>query len=75
MLSGKPVVVPSDGGGAAEFVEHNSTGMIVDSEPQAIATAWTRSMPTGRGHVPWVTRAGKAEVNKHLVGKGCRKVD
>jgi len=37
MLSGKPVVVPSDGGGAAEFVEHNSTGMIVQSEPQAIA--------------------------------------
>ena len=37
MLSGKPVVVPSDGGGAAEFVEHNSTGMIVESEPQAIA--------------------------------------
>ena len=37
MLSGKPVVVPSDGGGAAEFVEHNRTGMIVESEPQAIA--------------------------------------
>jgi len=37
MLSGKPVVVPGDGGGAAELVEHNSTGMIVESEPQAIA--------------------------------------
>jgi glycosyltransferase involved in cell wall biosynthesis len=37
MLSGKPVVVPSDGGGAAELVEHDRTGMIVAPEPQAIA--------------------------------------
>ena len=37
MLSGKPVVVPSDGGGAAELVEHDRTGMIVEPDPQAIA--------------------------------------
>jgi glycosyltransferase involved in cell wall biosynthesis len=37
MLSGKPVVVPSDGGGAAELVEHGRTGMIVEPDPQAIA--------------------------------------
>jgi glycosyltransferase involved in cell wall biosynthesis len=37
MLSGKPVVVPSDGGGAAELVEHGSTGMIVEPDPQVIA--------------------------------------
>ena len=37
MLSGKPVVVPSDGGGAAELVEHGRTGKIVEPDPQAIA--------------------------------------
>jgi glycosyltransferase involved in cell wall biosynthesis len=37
MLSGKPVVVPSDGGGATEFVEHGREGFIVEPNPQAIA--------------------------------------
>jgi glycosyltransferase involved in cell wall biosynthesis len=37
MLSGKPVVVPSDSGGAAELVEHDRTGMIVEPDPRAIA--------------------------------------
>jgi glycosyltransferase involved in cell wall biosynthesis len=36
MLSGKPVVVPIDGGGAAELVEHERTGLIAESDPQAI---------------------------------------
>lgn len=37
MLSGKPVVVPHDGGGATEFVEHQQEGFIVEPEPKAIA--------------------------------------
>lgn len=37
MLSGKPVVVPSDGGGATEFVEHNQEGFVVEPNPRAIA--------------------------------------
>jgi glycosyltransferase involved in cell wall biosynthesis len=37
MLSGKPVVVARDGGGAAEFVEHGSEGLIVEPDPKAIA--------------------------------------
>jgi glycosyltransferase involved in cell wall biosynthesis len=37
MLSGKPVVAPSDGGGATEFVEHDQDGFVVDPEPRAIA--------------------------------------
>jgi glycosyltransferase involved in cell wall biosynthesis len=37
MLSGKPVVVARDGGGATEFIEHEREGLIVDTEPQAIA--------------------------------------
>ena len=37
MLSSKPVVVPRDGGGAAEFVEHGSEGLVSDPEPRAIA--------------------------------------
>lgn len=39
MLSGKPVVVPKDGGGATELVEEDVTGTIVDGEPRAIAAA------------------------------------
>jgi glycosyltransferase involved in cell wall biosynthesis len=37
MLSGKPVVVARDGGGATEFIEHGSEGLIVEPEPRAIA--------------------------------------
>jgi glycosyltransferase involved in cell wall biosynthesis len=39
MLSGKPVVVPSDGGGATEFVENEVDGFIVEPEPKALAEA------------------------------------
>lgn len=37
MLSGKPVVVPRDGGGATEFVQDKQDGFIVEPEPRAIA--------------------------------------
>lgn len=37
MLSGKPVVVAGDGGGATEFIEHEREGLIVEPEPKAIA--------------------------------------
>ncbi len=37
MLSSKPVVVPSDGGGATEFVEHGREGFIVEPDPKGIA--------------------------------------
>src|SRR2546422_11639464 len=39
MLSAKPVIVPSDGGGATEFIENEHEGLIVDPEPQMIADA------------------------------------
>jgi glycosyltransferase involved in cell wall biosynthesis len=39
MLSGKPVVVPNDGGGATEFIEDGREGLIVEPEPKAIAEA------------------------------------
>ncbi len=39
MLAGKPVVVARDGGGATEFIEHDSEGLIVEPEPKAIAAA------------------------------------
>ena len=39
MLSGKPVVVAADGGGATEFVEHEREGLVVEPEPRAIAAA------------------------------------
>jgi glycosyltransferase involved in cell wall biosynthesis len=37
MLSAKPVVVPSDGGGAAEFVEHGRDGLVAEADPRAVA--------------------------------------
>jgi glycosyltransferase involved in cell wall biosynthesis len=37
MLSGKPVVVASDGGGATEFIEHEREGLIVEPDPRALA--------------------------------------
>jgi glycosyltransferase involved in cell wall biosynthesis len=37
MLSAKPVIVPSDGGGATEFVEHEGEGLV--AEPTALAIA------------------------------------
>jgi len=37
MLSSKPVVVARDGGGATEFVEHGSDGLIAEPNPRAIA--------------------------------------
>lgn len=42
MLSGKPLVVPTDGGGATEFVENGIDGLVVEPEPRAIATALDR---------------------------------
>src|SRR6267142_5340062 len=42
MLSGKPVVVARDGGGAAEFITHDRDGLIVDPEPRAVAEALDR---------------------------------
>ncbi len=37
MLSAKPVIVARDGGGATEFVEHGSDGLITDPDPRALA--------------------------------------
>jgi glycosyltransferase involved in cell wall biosynthesis len=37
MLAAKPVIVPTDGGGATEFVEDGVTGSIVQPDPRAIA--------------------------------------
>ncbi len=42
MLSGKPVVVARDGGGATEFIEHEGEGLIVEPEPRSIAAALDR---------------------------------
>lgn len=39
MLSGKPVIVPVDGGGATEFISHGEEGLITEAEPKTIAAA------------------------------------
>ncbi len=42
MLSGKPVVVARDGGGATEFIEHEREGLIVEPDARHIAEALDR---------------------------------
>jgi glycosyltransferase involved in cell wall biosynthesis len=42
MLAAKPVVVARDSGGAAEFIEHEHNGLIVDPDPRAVAEALDR---------------------------------
>jgi glycosyltransferase involved in cell wall biosynthesis len=42
MLAAKPVVVASDSGGAAEIIEHEHNGLIVEPDPRAIAEALDR---------------------------------
>lgn len=37
MLAAKPVIVPTDGGGATEFVEDGLNGSIAEPDPKAIA--------------------------------------
>ena len=37
MLSGKPVIVTSDGGGATEFVEHGREGLVAEPDPRSLA--------------------------------------
>ncbi|HVF43955.1 MAG TPA: glycosyltransferase family 4 protein [Pyrinomonadaceae bacterium] len=37
MLSSKPVIVPRDGGGAAELVENDAEGFVTDPDPRAVA--------------------------------------
>lgn len=39
MLSGKPLIVPSDAGGPTEFIENDRDGLIVDPDPRSIAEA------------------------------------
>jgi glycosyltransferase involved in cell wall biosynthesis len=51
MLSGRPVVVPADGGGAAEFVEHEVTGFVVEPDARAVA-ARLDELYSDRGRAP-----------------------
>lgn len=39
MLSGKPVIVARDGGGATEFIEDGSEGLVVEPDARSIAGA------------------------------------
>ena len=40
MLASKPVITCTDSGGSLEFVRHRETGLIVESNPQALAAAF-----------------------------------
>jgi glycosyltransferase involved in cell wall biosynthesis len=42
MLAAKPVVVARDSGGAAEFIEPEHNGLIVEPDPRAVAEAIDR---------------------------------
>jgi glycosyltransferase involved in cell wall biosynthesis len=61
MLSAKPVLVGSDGGGATEFIEHNREGLVVAPEPQAIAQALD-SLYTDRQQARTMGERGKEKL-------------
>jgi len=61
MLSAKPVVVGSDGGGATEFIEHNREGLVVAPEPQAVAQALD-SLYTDREQARTMGERGKEKL-------------
>ena len=57
MLAAKPLVVTRDGGGAAEFIEHERDGLIVEPDPRAIAEALDRLHNDRAGALQWGSRA------------------
>jgi glycosyltransferase involved in cell wall biosynthesis len=61
MLSAKPIVVGSDGGGATEFIENNSEGLVVAPEPEAIAEALD-SLYTDRARARTMGERGKEKL-------------
>lgn len=61
MLAAKPVVVARDGGGAAEFIDHEREGFVVEPEPQAIA-AWLDSLYTDRARARAMGERGREKV-------------
>lgn len=60
MLAAKPVVVARDSGGAAEFIEHEHTGLIVEPDPRAIAESLDR-LHSDRA---WALQMGSRARNK-----------
>ncbi len=56
MLSSKPIITCNDSGGPLEFVNHEETGLIVESIPTAIAAA----MDNLWENRPWANHLGKA---------------
>ena len=74
MLSAKPVVVASDGGGAAEFIEHEQEGFLVEPEPKAIAH-WLDELYSNRERARMMGRRGEEKIKamnlswEHVVGR------
>jgi glycosyltransferase involved in cell wall biosynthesis len=61
MLSGKPVVVARDGGGATEFIEHEREGLVVEPEPRALAAALD-SLYTDRARARTMGQRGREKL-------------
>ena len=70
MLSGKPVVVARDGGGATEFIEHDSEGLVVEPDPQDAQSPrpWTRFIGPPLRDKNGRTRARKAKGHQSFLG-------
>ena len=65
MLSHKPVVTCTDSGGPLEFVEHSTTGYVVEPDPQAIAEAldqlyWEKERARRMGEAGYALYQAKA---------------
>ncbi len=61
-LAGRPVVTTADAGGVLEFVEHRSTGLVVETpEPRSIAAALDR-LAADRAFAGRLGNTGRARV-------------
>ena len=74
MAYGKPVIVCSDGGGLADFVEDGVNGFVVEPEPAAIAAAVQR-LVDDRGLAERLGRAARERAQEFTWENAMRQFD
>ena len=65
MAAGRPVVVTTDAGGPLEFARHDETGIVVDPDPEAIASALD-ALASDRGRADRLGSAGRTFVEEKM---------
>jgi glycosyltransferase involved in cell wall biosynthesis len=65
MAAGRPVVVTSDAGGPLEFARNDETGIVVEPDPEAIASAFD-GLAADRGRADGLGSAGRIFVEEKM---------